>query len=158
MLGLVGGLATIIWSLLSGCLGGYSDFSLQYSLFSSVYMTSPPQTDSANDEKESKDLLARSVTESSPYSYGYPEYFLFSLLSLTCGRCLRTQECFKRRLNRINRYEDASERLENELDIVKLVKSMRILDFIARVVLKKHHRALVPHFKKHLIANLDESV
>ena len=37
--------------------------------FSSLFITSPPKTDSPKDEKESKEVLARSVTESSPYSY-----------------------------------------------------------------------------------------
>ena len=55
-------------------------------------------------------------------------------------------------------YEAASEKLENELDMTKIVKSLRVIEFISRVFLKKHHRALISHFKKHQIAAVSDVV
>ena len=50
---------------------------------------------------------------------------------------------------KLERHEAASERLANEIDIVKLLYVQRIGQFIAKLILKKHQRALVTNFKKY---------
>ena len=46
-------------------------------------------------------------------------------------------------MQRLKRHEVASEQLNNEIDIVKLLYVQRIGQFIAKLILKKHQRALV---------------
>ena len=47
--------------------------------------------------------------------------------------------------------------LADELDIVKLVNVLRIGQFLSKVLMNKHQRALVTNFKKYQFSNLDEN-
>ena len=66
------------------------------------------------------------------------------------NRCVERQE-------RLKRHEEASEKLNDEIDIVKLVYVQRIGQFLAKLILKKHQRALVTSFKKYQIDDLGKS-
>ena len=46
--------------------------------------------------------------------------------------------------------------LAGELDIVKLINVLRIGQFLSKVTLKKHQRALVTISKKYQLSNLDK--
>ena len=61
-------------------------------------------------------------------------------------------------MQRLKRHEEASEQLNNEIDIVKLLYVQRIGQFIAKLILKKHQRALVTSFKKYQVDDLGESI
>lgn len=52
-------------------------------------------------------------------------------------------------MKRLERHEEASEKLIEELDVVKYVYVNRIGQFLAKMILKKHQRALVTSFKKY---------
>ena len=47
--------------------------------------------------------------------------------------------------------------LADELDIVKFINVLRIGQFLSKVMLKKHQRALVTNSKKYRLSNLDEN-
>ena len=78
-------------------------------------------------------------------------------LSLFFGCCLKNKAWFKRRTEKFKRHEKASEMLADELDIVKLVNVLRIGQFLSKVLMNKHQRALVTNFKKYQFSNLDEN-
>ena len=59
-------------------------------------------------------------------------------------------------MKRLERHEEASEKLMDELDVVKLVYVNRIGQFLAKLILKKHQRALVTSFKKYQVDDLGE--
>ena len=44
--------------------------------------------------------------------------------------------------------------MKDELDIVRLVKVLRIGEFLAKLVLRKHQRALVRSFEKYQVPDL----
>ena len=44
----------------------------------------------------------------------------------------------------------------DEIDIVKLVYIQRVGEFIAKLILKKHQRALITSFKKYQIDSLEK--
>ena len=70
-------------------------------------------------------------------------------LSLFFRCCLKDKAWFKRRTEKVKRHEKASAMLADELDIVKLINVLRIGQFLSKVMLKKHQRALVTNFKKY---------
>jgi len=149
VLGLVGGLSGIIWSLLELCLKSYDNFTLEKNVFEDVYGTSPDDGSAPSNDKEAKLALARTVVKQSTYSYSYFEYWLTKYVKLLLGPCCRGKRAFDRRVDRFTRHKEASDRLSGEMDIARVVKSLRVVEFLARVVLNKHQRALIPKLKKH---------
>ena len=124
VLGLVGGLSGIIWGFLSLCLDSYSSFALQTTMVKSLYTATAPKSDD-DDPVAPRDAVVSAIADSSkPYSYSYLEYVLAKFLDSICGLCLRNikfcQKCFQKRSERLYRHYKASERLEEEIDVVKL--------------------------------------
>ena len=91
------------------------------------------------------------VAERGKYFYGYTDYLVSSLLRTFCGCCCskNSDSWYSRRVQKLERHEVASERLANEIDIVKLLYLQRVGAFMAKLILKKHQRALVSNFKKY---------
>ena len=129
------------------------------SLIGSIYPTSPPVDESEASERGAKMAMMRTVAERGKYHYRYDEYLLFSLLRSFCCCFIRADSkgCCSRRLRRLERHEEASEKLAEELDIVKLIYVQRIGQFVAKLILKKHQRALVTSFKKYQIDDLKQA-
>lgn len=48
--------------------------------------------------------------------------------------------------------------LADEIDIVKFIYVLRVGQFISKMILKKHQRALVTSFKKYQLNDLGSSV
>ena len=82
--------------------------------------------------------MMRTVAERGKYYYNYSEYLSVSCLSKFCCCFFRNCQWYKRRMERLERHEEASEQLANEIDIVKLLYVQRIGQFIAKLILKKH--------------------
>ena len=156
VLGLVGGFTGLLWSALAILLGGYETFKLENSLIGAVYPTSP-QKDEYDDQTEqsAKIDMMTIVAERGKYFYNYSEYLLSLILRFFCCCCASNKDgCLKRRMAKLERHEAASERLANEIDIVKLLYLQRISTFLSKLMLKKHQRALVTNFKSFQLSNL----
>ena len=82
--------------------------------------------------------MMRTVAERGKYHYRYDEYLLFSFLKSFCCCFIGKNGCCDRRMRRLHRHESASEKLAEELDIVKLVYVQRIGQFLAKLMLNKH--------------------
>ena len=156
MLGLVGGLSGIIWSVMAMVLGGYQEFKFENSLIGQVYPTSPSATNCSSNERDAKRAIMRTVSERGKYWYNYPEFMLVSFLSSCC--CCFCKEkpgsWYEEKMARKRRHEAASEKLANEIDIVKLLYVQRVGQFIAKLILNKHQRALVTSFSKNIVDDL----
>ena len=57
-------------------------------------------------------------------------------------------------MKRLERHQKASKLVIRELDVVDLIYVKRLCQFLAKVVLKKHQRALVSSFKRYRIDDL----
>lgn len=129
-LSLVGGLSGIIWGVLNLTFGSYESFKLDNSLIGSIYPTSPQDfsegdgSDVASSERKAKEAMLRTVAERGKYFYNYSEYLATSFLN--AFGCCRGKAWFERRLDRLKRHEEATEKLNNEIDIVKLLYVQRI--------------------------------
>ena len=99
----------------------------------------------------------RTVAERGRYWYTYSEYFLTWFLNSLCCCFCRRSSWFQKRIERLERHEAASEKLADEIDIVKLLHTLRVGQFTAKLNLKKHQRALVTSFKKYQIEDLGQS-
>ena len=88
----------------------------------------------------------RTVAERSTYWYNYSEFLCTSLLRKFCSCCCKNLTAYKQRLLKLERHEDAQDRLISEIDIVKIVHALRVAQFISKMILKRHQRALVASF------------
>ena len=145
VLGLVGGFTGLLWAALSILLGGYETFKLENSLIGAVYPTSPTNDDDKGveatpiNEQEARRAMMLTVAERGKYFYDYSEYLLALVLRFFCFcSCSLAGAWHKKRVSKLERHEKASERLANEIDIVKLLYLQRIGSFLAKLMLKKH--------------------
>mmetsp|Transcript_7522 Transcript_7522/g.9091 ORF Transcript_7522/g.9091 Transcript_7522/m.9091 type:complete len:138 (+) Transcript_7522:77-490(+) len=137
-----------MWATLYIIFGNYEAFKLENSLIGAIYSTSPLSrnlTGQHGDKSiqpdsivEAQQALRLSVTEKGRYFYDYREHLCVSFLKTFCCCLAREKDCFKRRLRRLERYEEASEKLKDELDITKLLYLQRIGELVAKLFLKKH--------------------
>ena len=58
-------------------------------------------------------------------------------------------------MSKLERHEDASDRLMNETDIRELLKMLRIVAFVSKLRLSRHQRELIPVFSKYRVSKLD---
>ena len=159
VLGLVGGLAGTLWALLGMLFGGYETFKFENSLIGAVYPTSPDDDDqSLSDEMSAKQTMMQTVALRGKYFYNYSDYLASCLIPYLFCCCIRDQGkggCLQLRLKKLQRHKAASERLAKEIDICKLLYVQRVAQFIAKLILKKHQRALVSNFKSYQLENLE---
>ena len=69
------------------------------------------------------------------YEYGYVEYVLTDLMMKLCCCCSK-KPCYERRKQKLERHEEATSRLESELDIVNFIYVHRLSKFMAKLSLK----------------------
>ena len=75
-------------------------------------------------------------------------------MSTFCSCFCRRSDWYKAKIEHMRRHDQACERLDKEIDICKLLQNQRIGLFIAKLILKKHQRALVTSFDKYQLNNL----
>ena len=148
----MGGFVGLIWGGLSLIFGGYEAFKLQTSLIGAVYPTSPQGRDESIDddsdresesgvprsERAAKKMMLNTVAERGKYWYNYSEYLCISLLSSFCCCFVSDRKWFTKRLQKLKRHQEAGERLSQEIDIVKILYNIRLVQLIAKLTLKRH--------------------
>ena len=82
--------------------------------------------------------MMRNVAERGKYFYSYSESRFTKLLNTFCSCCLKNKAWFKRRIERLERHEEASEKLAAEVDVVKFIYILRTGKFISKLMLNKH--------------------
>ena len=117
-------------------MGGYSRFKFENSLVSSIYPTSPLDYESNHvpetDDQARKEML-RAVSERGKYFYTYAEYTFARLYRVFCCCCVERSPWFNRRVKKLERHEEAVDRLNREVDVCKLVQVQRITQFMAKM-------------------------
>ena len=90
LLGLVGGLSSIVWAALSLVMGGYQSFKFENSLISSIYPTSPLDYDNqqapSSEAKARRDVM-KTVSERGKYFYSYAEYLFAKMIAVIFCCC-----------------------------------------------------------------------
>ena len=132
VLGVIGGLSGIVWTVLSMLFGGYEAFKYQNSLISAVYPTAPAEEPidgeiaSSEGQHMAKVQMMQKIASRRKYWYSYSEYLWASLLATWLCCCVNGQLCAKKRVQRLYRHNKAAEKLADEIDIVKLLYVQRI--------------------------------
>ena len=83
------------------------------------------------------------ITHDGEYDQNYLQFIVLGKLRWLCGCCCKDLDWYKRKVSKLERHEKAVEVLTEELDIVKQIKGDRVTDFLAKMSLKRHQRALV---------------
>ena len=142
ILGLVGGITSIVWVTLGLLLSPYEEFKFNASLAGSVYPTSPQKDEDeapVDSRQEATQILEGTVSERGKLYYKFSEYHSTWFLDKCCCCFLRRDSRFWRsRIFKYKRYEKAIERLTEEIDILKHISSQRLSQFMAKLILRKH--------------------
>ena len=142
ILGMVGGITSVIWGMLAILISPYQDFALQQSLLGSIYPTSPQLDEDRGgwaNLKEATWALKQTVSERGQFTYTFWEYYGTWFFKTCCCCFLKKQKLWWRRREwRYNRYEDILERMNSEIDVLKFISAQRMTDFLSKVYLSRH--------------------
>ena len=97
------------------------------------------------------------VSHQARFMYNYVEFRFISIFNKFCYCCCKRLKCFQERKLRLERYQEASDKLNNEMDIAELIRSIRASDFVSQVYLKKHQLGLIPNFKEYQIVAVKQA-
>ena len=94
--------------------------------------------------------MLHTVADRGRYFYNYSSYFpAYVLREYCCCSCLRKTKCYRKRVKKLERHEAAMDKLGKEVDIVQMLKVLRISSFLSKTVLKRHQRGLITSFDKY---------
>ena len=123
-----------------------------------VFPTSPQPDDdeeAIENISHAKQALEGTVIERGKFFYRFLEHYgTWSLKSFFCCCIRKESRWWKVREFKYKRYEDALKRLNKEVDILKHVSNQRVSEFVAKLYLQKHQRALVQSFKKYQLDDM----
>jgi len=163
-LGLVGGVASILIYLLGLVVNPFRNFRLKNTLIRHLYPTSSMGTredgQDPHNAHQAKVALVRTVAERGKYWYDFHEFFVMKLIQyfMCCCCCcccsrLTNSACYKRRLQRFERHKEAVYKLDSELGVLQIVQTLRQTKFLAKLLLRKHHRVLINSFRQYQLTN-----
>ena len=98
--------------------------------------------------------MMRIVAERGKYFYNYSEYLFAGASRFFCSCCCKKKAWYKRRVEKLERHKAATEKLSEEIDIIKFIYVLRTGQFISKLFLNKSQRALVTSFKQYQIDDL----
>ena len=109
-----------------------------------IYPTSPQvhnkdgsDEQQISDERQAKDAMLRIVAERGKYFYNYSEYWFAGILRFFCSCCCSRRPWYKRQMEKLARHETASEKLAEEIDIIKFIYVLRVGQFLSKLILNK---------------------
>ena len=98
--------------------------------------------------------MLRIVAERGKYFYNYSEYWFAGAQRFFCSCCCKNKPWYQRNIEKLERHDAASEKLSEEIDIIKFIYVLRVGQFLSKLILNKSQRALVTSFKKYQIDDL----
>ena len=149
ILGFIGGMSEVIWIIVSFLLGSYLNFHYESSMIRNFYGSSKVHlgSDVPEDEGSAKDNVKKSIETRKKYNYSYAEYLTTKFMKACClNKCISAEAA-----SRFERHADTTERLEEELNFIQLVRNLRVFRFMSRLMLRKYQRVLVQSFRKYQV-------
>lgn len=70
-----------------------------------------------------------------------------------CSKC-KNSRWWKKRNFKYDQYENTLKKLNSEIDILKHVSGQRVSQFLSKIVLKRHQRALVQSFEQYQLDDM----
>ena len=145
----------MLWMVLGFIMSGYEAFQLDNSLIADSYTaTDEMHKDAAGSLDQAKQDMNSKVSASAKFTYSYCEYLAALFLKQCCCCCKRTS-LYQRKLEQFYNYTAASSSLKTELDMHRLLKNLRLTEFMSLLTLKSHQRLLVNLFKRYTVQNSD---
>jgi len=150
------------------CVGGYESFRQETEQLDSFYSsdknvksaeihTDDHDSSQGHDaEHQGNDMFSKVKHEfdgRQEYQYLYCDHFSAWLLSFFECFC-KNSKCLRKRVDRMNFHNECVDLLTGETDIVNMVRSLRMSDFVNRHKLTNYQRYFINKFKKyHLTAD-----
>lgn len=98
--------------------------------------------------------MKETIIQQDQYDQNYCEILFLEKVRFLCGCCCKNKDWYKQRVKKLERHENAVAALTEEFDVVKHIKGERVTDFLAKISLKRYHRALVASFSRYQVADL----
>jgi hypothetical protein len=135
-----GGYSAVIWQFFGIFFSWYAAFRFEASLGNELY-----QADKKYRKKkqiDNKMELAECIANRREFHFVFFETFFLKCTNMFQCCCPKKPCMVKRRL-RGEAYDAIKERYQEETDVVKMIKSRRVSNFMSKTLLKSSQRALI---------------
>ena len=82
-------------------------------------------------------LMKESLDSRLDFTYSFWDYNIAKLLQ-SCCCCFKKFQCFQKHKKRLQRFEEAEEKLNKETDFFRFIKLLRVTHFMAKIKLRKY--------------------
>ena len=103
------------------------------------------RTGDENEGASDIEAIEEIITSRAPYEYSFREFTMTRLMKLLCC-CCRGKDFYKQRVSRLKSSEKVTEALNEQIDIVEIIKQIRIFTFLSMVNMKRSQTELVQYF------------
>jgi hypothetical protein len=142
ILGIVGGIASVIFSALPVIMWWYQMFHYESQLVRNLYK------ETTNSNENPLDLKDK-INSTKPLVYRWRSYMCMLFLKFCC--CCCRDRCYKDGARQYEKYFRARKRLEQEFDFLELVKKVRVLSMLTSALLAKRQAVFVGYADKFLV-------
>ena len=119
----------------------YESHKFRLSLLSNIYLCTEegPDAPACESEEQSKSELKKTLGTKHKLGFRYSEAFTTWLMTTFLSCCCKEREWYERRVNRQKLFQEASKKLNNELNVHTLLNTVRLTDFLASLMRLKTH-------------------
>jgi hypothetical protein len=142
IVGLLGGLSSAIFGVLPWIVGWYNDYRVKSEVIENLYKD-------AEDNDNPIDLKQK-IVSSKPFRFSFKDYYITKVSVICC--CFRDEA----RSRKLDKYERAKKRMDEEFDILKIIKEVRVLNMLTSALFSYEQAIFVDYADRFLIKSQDD--
>jgi len=145
MFGTIGGISSLLFTLLNLLIGGFAKFKANNVLANEIYMAERDDADEPDGDAEVKGEVAKQLKQRQNYENGY---FVALAGGFCCSPCTDRWACARDCKKKKKEADLAESRIIKEMDIIDFIRSKRLSDFSHKVNHSAHQAYFVGKFRK----------
>ena len=115
---------------------GYENHKFRLSLLSNIYLCTEegPDAPACETEEQSIKELKKTLKTKQVFGFSYFEWYTTWLMTSLLSCCCKQREWYQLRVDRQKMFEEANKKLNLELNLHNLLNTVRLTDFLARLM------------------------
>lgn len=160
LVGDVGGFYALMWGLLAYLMADFEGFKKMAGVMSDFYSTEDPNDMAAwkkdadtSDNNKIQVLMEKELNARRKYRFEYCDYWIATWgAKFWCKPCCKCTSCYQKAAEKYELFDTNQQRMERELDVVDVIRTLRMSQFNNAVTFKKYQQYFVNKFRDY---NLD---
>ena len=138
--------------LIGKCSNDYQGFAAKKTVLKELYTMNKDKKNDELIEPSGRDEIDSSIANRKPFDFDTSEWFWTTKMTTYCC-CFASTKCYRERKKRIKVFEEANKRLKGEIDMLRFIKTTRMLNLLLSV--ENITKAQLKHTKWFKAYNID---